>query len=145
MPTKKQILLKKKFTSWTLCRTFILVYLLVWPLHAWAGVISLLGLVGAFGIESTYALQLADWFTGSSGTNISLGLYLLGSIIAMLIQFAAFIITAVLYVLFDTDAWKGSSLIILPLIFTLCLVPIINLFPLIWGWWVYVSVSNSHS
>lgn len=105
-------------------------------------VICLLGILLMFGLENSFVLTAADTLTFGSVSGLGAAMYLLGGASILICGFSTFVISVSIFYYSKIDPFRGLSVFILAICTVGLLIPILNIFPLMWLWNLYVAWTN---
>lgn len=105
-------------------------------------VISLIGLGLIGSVDSSSLLTVADYGSFGSLSGLGQALFLIGLIGALIFGALLAAAGAIFISLRGASPWRGHSVFILAICTLLHLCPIINIFPIMWLWCLYVSLAK---
>jgi len=103
---------------------------------------ALIGLGLALGIDSSFVLKGLDIASFETASSAGGALLLIGMTGAMLCGLLTCLISIALFWTGKCNAFRGLSLLVLTICTILLLTPVLNLFPVMWLWNLYVAWSN---
>ncbi len=106
------------------------------------GILSLIGTLLFFGIDSSYTLSAADLVSFGSIEGMGLVMYIIGIVGSLLCGLLTFIVSFTLFVMRGIKCFRGFSLLVLVLCTVGLLIPVLNIFPVMWFWNWYVAWTN---
>lgn len=126
----------------TFLRTLMVTSVFYLAFQLYFGIACLIGAAILFGIDSSFVLTGADTLTFGTTSSASGVLFIIGMVGAMLCGLITFVISAAIFAASKCRILHGFSLLILTVCTITLLIPILNLFPIMWFWNWYIGWSN---
>lgn len=117
----------------------------IYSIQIFFAILTLIGFAALGGTSTDWLFSAADFVTFGSVTNAAGAIFWLGAIGAFICGCVTYAISMPIYSFAGLDGMRGIN----PIILVICLIgllcPIINFFPLVWVWCLYMVMNDSQS
>lgn len=97
------------------------------------------------GGEADWLVSAADSLTFGSVTNIAVGFFWIGAAGAFLCGIITYAVALAIFIAHGTDGLRGINLLVLSVCLVGLLCPVLNFFPLVWLWCLYMTLASEQS
>lgn len=123
-------------------RTLLSTAIIYLAAQLYFGLATFVGLLWLLGIDTSTVLSGIDYVLFGTISDAGVALFFIGMGGALVCGHLTVIVSAVIFYMGKCNPFRGYSLIILTICTVGLLMPIINLFPIMWFWNWYVAWTN---
>ncbi len=128
--------------SFKLFTTSISYTVIIYIIQLCLALIALIGLGLMSETESNWVMSALNWVTFNSIQEAGTGVFLIGIAGSMICGLVTWFVAAALYTGSGEDVLGGFSILVISVCLVLLLCPIINLFPIMWLWSLYMFLRD---